>query len=36
MDPILIEANEVSVYSYGFMIALGSIVGVAYMAAQRW
>lgn len=34
MHPILVEAGGVSVYSYGFMIALGAIVGVAYMAIQ--
>lgn len=31
MHPILFEFNDVTVYSYGFMIALGSIAGVAYM-----
>jgi len=34
MHPILFEAGGVSVYSYGFMIALGVIAGVAYMAIQ--
>jgi phosphatidylglycerol:prolipoprotein diacylglycerol transferase len=34
MHPILFEIGGVTVYSYGFMIALGSIAGVAYMAIQ--
>ena len=34
MHPILFEVGGISVYSYGFMIALGSIAGVAYMAIQ--
>jgi phosphatidylglycerol---prolipoprotein diacylglyceryl transferase len=34
MHPILFEVGGVTVYSYGFMIALGSIAGVTYMAIQ--
>jgi len=34
MHPILFEVGGISVYSYGFMIALGSIAGVAYMVVQ--
>jgi phosphatidylglycerol---prolipoprotein diacylglyceryl transferase len=34
MHPVLFEVGGVSVYSYGFMIALGSVAGVAYMAMQ--
>ena len=34
MHPVLFEISGISVYSYGFMIALGSIAGVAYMAIQ--
>lgn len=34
MYPILFEIGGISVYSYGFMIALGVIVAVAYMAWQ--
>jgi len=34
MHPILFEAGGVSVYSYGFMIAMGTIAGVAYMAIR--
>jgi phosphatidylglycerol---prolipoprotein diacylglyceryl transferase len=34
MHPILFKVGEVSVYSYGFMIALGAMAGVAYMAIQ--
>ena len=34
MHPILFELGGVSIYSYGFMIALGAIAGVAYMAIQ--
>jgi phosphatidylglycerol:prolipoprotein diacylglycerol transferase len=34
MHPVLFDAGGISVYSYGFMIALGSIAGVAYMAIQ--
>jgi phosphatidylglycerol:prolipoprotein diacylglycerol transferase len=34
MYPILFELGGLSVYSYGFMIAMGVIAGVAYMAVQ--
>jgi phosphatidylglycerol:prolipoprotein diacylglycerol transferase len=34
MHPVLFEVGGVTVYSYGFMIALGSIGGVIYMAVQ--
>jgi phosphatidylglycerol:prolipoprotein diacylglycerol transferase len=34
MHPILFELGSITVYSYGFMIALGAIAGVAYMAIQ--
>lgn len=34
MHPVLFEIGEITVYSYGFMIALGVIAGVAYMFYQ--
>jgi phosphatidylglycerol:prolipoprotein diacylglycerol transferase len=34
MHPVLFEVGGITVYSYGFMIALGSIAGVAYMVVQ--
>ncbi len=34
MYPILFEVAGISLYSYGFMIALGAMAGVAYMAIQ--
>jgi phosphatidylglycerol---prolipoprotein diacylglyceryl transferase len=34
MYPILFEVGGVTVYSYGFLIAVGAIAGVAYMAIQ--
>src|SRR5688500_19772336 len=34
MHPVLFEIAGVTVYSYGFMIAIGSIAGIAYMAIQ--
>lgn len=34
MHPIFFEAGGITVYSYGFFIALGAIAGVAYMAYQ--
>ena len=34
MYPILFEVGGITVYSYGFFIALGTIAGVAYMAKQ--
>lgn len=34
MHPVLFEVAGISLYSYGFMIALGAIAGVAYMAIQ--
>ena len=34
MHPILFEIGGITVYSYGFMIAIGAVAGVAYMAIQ--
>jgi phosphatidylglycerol---prolipoprotein diacylglyceryl transferase len=34
MYPILFELGNFTVYSYGFMIAMGAVAGVAYMAIQ--
>jgi phosphatidylglycerol---prolipoprotein diacylglyceryl transferase len=34
MHPVLFEIGGITVYSYGFLIALGAIAGVAYMAVQ--
>ena len=34
MHPVLFEVGGITVYSYGFLIALGAIAGVAYMAVQ--
>ncbi|HZB12291.1 MAG TPA: prolipoprotein diacylglyceryl transferase [Chryseolinea sp.] len=34
MHPILFEVGGITLFSYGFMIALGSIAGVTYMAVQ--
>ena len=34
MHPILFDAGGVTVYSYGVMIAVGCVAGVAYMAIQ--
>ena len=34
MHPVLFELAGISVYSYGFMIALGAIAGVAYMSIR--
>lgn len=34
MDPILFEAGPFTVYSYGFMIAVGIVAGVVYMAME--
>lgn len=34
MHPILFEVAGITIYAYGFMIALGAIAGVAYMAVQ--
>ena len=34
MHPILLEFYGVKIYSYGFLIALGSIAGVTYMAVR--
>jgi phosphatidylglycerol---prolipoprotein diacylglyceryl transferase len=34
MHPVLFEVGSITVYSYGFMIALGVIGAVAYMAIQ--
>src|SRR5690348_277538 len=34
MHPVLFEIGTLKVYSYGFMIALGAIAGVMYMALR--
>ena len=34
MHPILFEIAGITVYSYGFMIAVGVVAAVAYMAIQ--
>src|SRR5688572_2810663 len=34
MHPILFEIGGITVYSYGFMIAIGALAGVLYMAIQ--
>jgi phosphatidylglycerol---prolipoprotein diacylglyceryl transferase len=34
MHPILFEIGSITVYTYGFMIALGAIAGVSYMTLQ--
>ncbi|MBL0743810.1 prolipoprotein diacylglyceryl transferase [Chryseolinea lacunae] len=34
MYPILFEIGDTAVYSYGFMIALGAMAGVAYLAVR--
>lgn len=34
MHPVLFEVGGISIYSYGFMIAIGAIAGVAYMVIQ--
>lgn len=34
MHPVLFEIADLTVYSYGFMIAVGVVVAVAYMAIQ--
>lgn len=34
MHPILFEVGSVTIYSYGFFIALGAVVGLIYMAVQ--
>jgi phosphatidylglycerol---prolipoprotein diacylglyceryl transferase len=34
MHPVLFEIGELTIYSYGFLIAVGAITGVAYMAIQ--
>jgi phosphatidylglycerol---prolipoprotein diacylglyceryl transferase len=34
MYPVLFDIGNITVYSYGFMIAVGAISGVAYMAYQ--
>src|SRR5688572_25692002 len=34
MYPVLFEIGSLKVYSYGFMIALGAIAGVTYMAIR--
>lgn len=34
MHPILFEAGSITIYSYGFFIALGAVLGLAYMAHQ--
>ncbi|MBL7858334.1 MAG: prolipoprotein diacylglyceryl transferase [Cyclobacteriaceae bacterium] len=34
MHPVLFELGGITVYSYGFMIAIGALAGVAYMTIQ--
>jgi phosphatidylglycerol:prolipoprotein diacylglycerol transferase len=34
MHPVLFDVGGITVYSYGFLIALGAIAGVAYMARE--
>jgi phosphatidylglycerol:prolipoprotein diacylglycerol transferase len=34
MHPVLFEIAGLTVYSYGFMIAVGVVAAVAYMAIQ--
>lgn len=34
MHPVLFEVGSITLYSYGFLIALGSVAGVTYMALQ--
>jgi phosphatidylglycerol:prolipoprotein diacylglycerol transferase len=34
MHPILFEAGPITVYSYGFLIAVGAVLGLVYMAHQ--
>ncbi|MEQ8361278.1 MAG: prolipoprotein diacylglyceryl transferase [Cyclobacteriaceae bacterium] len=34
MHPILFEVGSITIYSYGFFIALGAILGLVYMAHQ--
>ena len=34
MHPILFEVGPITIYSYGFFIALGAILGLVYMAVQ--
>jgi len=34
MRPVLFEVGGYSIYTYGFMIAVGAIAGIAYMAIQ--
>jgi len=34
MYPVLFEVGGIHVYSYGFMIAIGAIAGIAYMAVR--
>lgn len=34
MHPVLFEIGGVTIYSYGFLIAIGTITGVAYMAVR--
>lgn len=34
MHPVLFEFGSITVYSYGFFIALGAIAGIAYLAIQ--
>jgi phosphatidylglycerol---prolipoprotein diacylglyceryl transferase len=34
MHPVLFEIGGITVYTYGFLIAIGAIAGVAYMAIQ--
>lgn len=34
MHPVLFETGGITIYSYGFLIALGAVAGVAYMALR--
>ncbi len=34
MHPILFEVGSITIYSYGFFIALGAVLGLIYMAVQ--
>ena len=34
MHPILFQIGGFNVYTYGFMIAIGAVAGVAYLAIQ--
>src|SRR6187402_1125382 len=34
MHPVLFEFGNIKVYSYGFMIAIGAVSGIAYMVVR--